>query len=159
MFDSTASTEPDRPSVGASRSLDETIWRAWLERNSAQDKQREATRVNRVRWGCIALLAFATIAGSQATFHFVPGYTEFTQFAITIGGIVLARATWIERRYGLMIGFIAVLVLCNPFVPEPWLFGNWPLFVLSAIPFILWRGWKGSSVRAASISPEVTGVK
>ncbi len=146
--------QPASPTVQSVKTLDETVWRAWLNRNSAREKHKSLVRMEVARWFCVGLLLLTIIGSFQHAFVYPTVAVKVAQFVLTIGAIAFARTAILSRRYILAVGFMAVALLFNPLLSSPWLFrGGWPFLLLSTLPFILSaRRGKHDDKSAASLS-------
>ncbi len=152
--------QPASPAVQSFKTLDEMVWRAWLDRNSAQEKHDRMVRTDIARWFCIGLLFLTTIGSFQHAFVYPTVAVKVVQFVLTIGAIAFAWTAILSRRYILAVGFMAVALLFNPLLSSLWLFrGGWPFLLLSTLPFIpSARRGKHDDKSAASL-PEVSHAK
>lgn len=139
--------------------LDEAVWNAWLDRNSAKDRRNHAFHMEAVRWGCIGLLLLAAGLSFQHAFPYPLLGTKVFQFALTLGAIAFAWQTISSRRYVLSLAFASVAVLFQPLLPSSWLFQNSPVLLVCTLPFIFvaYRGERATKITPSS--PEVSHAK
>jgi hypothetical protein len=132
--------------------LDEAVWNAWLDKNSARDRRNHAFRMDAVRWGCIGLLLLAAGLSFQHAFAYPLLGTSVFQFALTLGAIAFAWQTISSRRYVLALAFATVAVLFEPLLPSSWLFENSPVLLVSTLPFIFvaYRGKRETKTTPSS---------
>jgi len=143
----------------APKPLDEAVWNAWLDKNSARDRRNHAFRMDAVRWGCIGLLSLAAGLSFQHAFAYPLLGTSVFQFALTLGAIAFAWQTISSRRYVLALAFATVAVLFEPLLPSSWLLRNSPVLLLSTLPFIVVAYWGEGETKSRSRSSEVFHAK
>ena len=125
------------PVVESFKTLDETIWNAWLSRNSTRDKHNRLLRMEFVRWVCVSLLLLATYGSFQHAMVYPVLALKVVQFGVTLGAVAFAWSTLLARRSVVAAAFLAVALLFNPFMSGQWLFRNWPLLLVSTLLFLL----------------------
>lgn len=139
--------------------LDEAVWNAWLDKNSARDRRNHAFHMEAVRWGCIGLLLLAAGLSFQHAFAYPLLGTKVFQFALTLGAIAFAWQTISSHRYVLALAFATVAVLFEPLLPSSWLFQNSPVLLLSTLPFIVVAYWGERETKTTPSSSEVLHAK
>jgi hypothetical protein len=137
------------------KALDEAVWNAWLDKNSARDRRNHAFHMEAVRWGCIGVLLLAAGLSFQHVFVFPVVVIKVIQFALTLGAIAFAWQTISSRRYVLALAFATVAVLFEPLLPSSWLFQNSPVLLLSTLPFIVVAYWGERETKTTPSSSEV----
>lgn len=123
------------------KALDEAVWNAWLDKNSARDRRNHAFRMEAVRWGCIGVLLLAAGLSFQHAFVSPIVVIKVIQFALTLGAIAFAWQTTSLRRYVLALAFVTVAILFEPLLSSSWLFRNSPVLFLSILPFFVVAYW------------------
>jgi hypothetical protein len=73
----------------SSKPLDETVWRAWLNKNLLEETQRAVARIKAVKWTCIGVLMATGVVSSYVFSPYVSAYQAVVRFAIGLGAIVI----------------------------------------------------------------------
>lgn len=157
---STMSLSEQRIEIAQSpKPLDEAVWNAWLDKNSARDRRNHAFRMEAVRWGCIGVLLLAAGLSFQHAFVSPVVVTKAIQFALTLGAIAFAWQTTSSRRYVLALAFATIAVLFEPLLPGSWPLQNSLVLLLSTLPFIVVAYWGERETKATPSSSEVLHAK
>src|SRR5947209_2792000 len=101
----------------SSKPLNETVWRAWLNKNLLEEGQRAAARIKAVKWACIGVLLATAVVSSYVFPPFVSTYQTAVRFAIGLGAIVIMFESLRTRQYAFTALFAAVVLLFNPVLP------------------------------------------
>ena len=124
-----------------SKPLDETVWRAWLNKNRLEERQRAAARIKAVKWACIGLLMATAIVSPYVSTPYVSAYQRVVRFAIGLGAIIVMLESLGARQYVFTAVFAGVILLFNPVVPTFALAGNWLILLASVLPFVASLVW------------------
>lgn len=126
-------------SCPATASLDETTWRAWLERNHADEMRGAERHMRLVKWASIGLLL--TVA---TLWTLVGPYQVGMTFAIALCAFAIAFSALREHRYVVAAGFAALVLIYNPLFPTFSLAGRWQRLVVlaSVAPFVASLVWQ-----------------
>jgi hypothetical protein len=136
----------------SSKPLDETVWRAWLNKNLLDERRRTAARIKAVKWACIGVL-MGTAAGSSYSFlPYVFSYQPVVRFAIGLGAIVMMFESLRTRQYAFTALFAAVVLLFNPILPTFPLAGNWLILLASTLPFVASLLWMKERPHRVAVS-------
>jgi hypothetical protein len=149
---------PPDSQVHSSKPLDESVWRAWVNKNLLEERQRAAARIKAVKWTCIGVLMATAVASSYVVPPYVTSYQAVVRFAIGLGAIVMMFQSLRTRQYAFTALFAAVILLFNPVVPAFALAGNWLILLASVLPFVASLVWMKERPRkvAASASAKTT---
>src|SRR5690349_8015682 len=109
----------------SSKPLDDTVWRAWLNKNLIEERQRAVARIKTLKWACIGVLMATAVVSSYVSSPYVPAYQAVVRFAIGLGAIVILFESLRTRQYTFAALFAAVVLLFNPVVPTFALAGHW----------------------------------
>ena len=140
--------------ASCAKPLDQAVWRAWLEKNRQQERQRAFARRRAVKWACIGVLLATAVVSSSVLMPYVPTYEAVVRFAMGLGAIILLFESLQARQYALTILFAATVLLFNPFLPLFALAGNGALLLTSVLPFAASLVWiNGRTQRAAVPTP------
>ncbi len=149
--------EPRDSQAHSSKPLDETVWRAWLNKNLLEERRRAAARVKAVKWACIgALLATAGVS-SYVFSPYISAYQTVVRFAIGLGAIVIIFESLRTRQYAFTALFAAVVLLFNPVLPAFAFAGNWVILLASLLPFIASLLWMKERTRRAAVPTSSLG--
>lgn len=113
------------------KAVDEVVWRAWLEKNRLSEANAAVTRINAVKWICMAVSA-----STVPLFREMGPYRIVVGFILTVGGIISVAQSIQKRSYVLAA---AIVALFNPVIPPAMLAGaaGPPLVLAAAILFAL----------------------
>jgi hypothetical protein len=128
--------------------LDEVVWCAWLEKNRLAEANAAVTRMNAVKWTCIAVSAC-----SVPLFREMGPYRIVVEFVLAVGGIISVAQSIQKRSYVLAAAFVAVVALFNPVIRLAMLAGaaGPPLVLAAAIIFALSIADRGHLPEASSV--------
>jgi hypothetical protein len=118
----------------AVKPLDEAVWKAWIARGRARDRQDRETGIKALKWGSIvALLAVAGLWSQLMS------YDTVIRCVLAAAAVGMMFETFSKRQYALGAVFAGLAVLYNPVAPIFDYSGNWQraLVIASAIPFVL----------------------
>jgi uncharacterized protein DUF6804 len=135
MSDMIYSSEPQDSQERNLKSLDETVWRAWLQKNFLQERQRAAARIKAVNWACIGVLLVAAVVSSYIFPSYVSTYQGVLRIIIALGATIMTFESVRTRQYVSTALFAGIALLFNPVLPAFALSGNWPILFASALPF------------------------
>lgn len=109
--------------------LDESMWRAWGERDRMKKRRAPGMPVAAVKCFCIAVLMAGLILWTDAS-RFAFGLRTVVATGAAMGAWQAASLS----RYGFAAAFALLVLLFNPFVPVFSLSGSWQLgFLVAAI--------------------------
>lgn len=148
--------EPPDSQAHRSRPLDETVWRAWLNKNLLQERQSARARIKAVKWACIGVLMAAAVMSSYVFLPYVSSYQAVVRFAIGLGAIVMMFESLRTRQYAFTALFAAIVLLFNPVVPTFPLAGNRLILLASALPFVASLVWMKERSRRVAASTSAT---
>jgi hypothetical protein len=143
--------------AGGAKPLDLIVWRAWLEKNRQQERQRAFVRRKAVKWACIGLLLVAAVVSSSVLTPSVSAYEAVVRFAIGLGAIILLFESLRARQFALMVLFAAIVLLFNPFLPTFALAGNGALLLASVLPFVASLVWINERTQRAAVPASPLG--
>ena len=149
--------EPGDSQAHSSKPLDETVWRAWLNKNLLEERQRAAARIKAVKWACIGVLMATAAVSSYVFSPYVSAYQAVVRFAIGLGAIVMMSESFRTRQYAFTALFAAVVLLFNPVVPIFALAGNWLILLASVLPFVASLVWMKERTRRAAVPTSALG--
>ena len=130
--------------------LDEVVWRAWLEKNRLVEANAAVTRMNAVKWICIAVSALTV-----PLFREMGPYRIVVEFVLTVGGIISLAQSIQKRSYVLAAAFAAIVALFNPVIRLAMLAGAaGPLLVLAAAMLFAFSIAEHGHLSEASSVPE-----
>jgi hypothetical protein len=123
--------------------LNEAVWKAWVRKGRANDRQSSAAHVKAVAWVSIAALIAAALLWS----HLTSTYEVVVRFIVTAGALMVTFHAFRARDYAFAAVFGALALLYNPVAPVFGFSGDWQraLVVASAIPFFtsfVWRSMR-----------------
>ncbi len=130
---------PSRWEVPSAEPFDEAVWRAWLAKGRARDRQGSAARTKAVKWvPIVGLLA------SAGLWSYLAPYEVVVRFVVAAGAVFTMFQAFHARRYAFAVVFGALAVLFNPVVPVFSYSGDWhrTLLVASALPFMASLAWR-----------------
>jgi hypothetical protein len=134
----------------SSKPLNETVWRAWLNKNLLEERQRAAARIKAVKWACIGVLMATAVVSSYVFTPYISAYQTVVRVAIGLGAIILLFESLRARQYAFTAVFAAIVLLFNPVLPIFALSGNWPIFLASLLPFVASLVWMKERTRRAA---------
>lgn len=134
-----------------SKPLDEIVWRAWLNKNLLEERQRAVARIKTVKWTCIGVLIATAVVSSYVSTPYVPAYQAVVRFAIGLGAIVIIFESLRTRQYAFTALFAAVVLLFNPLVPTFALAGHWVIPLAGVLPFIASLVWMKERIGRAAV--------
>jgi uncharacterized protein DUF6804 len=143
--------------AGGAKPLDQTVWRAWLEKNRQQESQRAFARIKAVKWACIGVLLVTVVMSSWVLTPSVSAYEAMVRFAMGLGAIILLLESLRARQYALAVLFAALVLLFNPFLPTFALAGNGALLLASALPFVASLVWIKERTPRAAVPASAAG--
>jgi hypothetical protein len=136
----------------SSKPLDETVWRAWLNKNLLEEKQSAAARIKAVKWACIGVLMATAVVSSYVLTPYVSTYQTAVRVAIGLGAIILLFESLRARGYIFTALFAAIVLLFNPVFPIFALSGNWLILLASILPFVASLVWLKERPQRAAVS-------
>lgn len=139
--------EPPDSQAHRSRPLDETVWRAWLNKNLLQERQSARARIKAVKWACIGVLMAAAVMSSYVFLPYVSSYQAVVRFAIGLGAIIMMFESLRTQQYAFTALFAAIVLLFNPVVPTFPLAGSRLILLASALPFVASLVWMKERIR------------
>ena len=122
--------------AGGAKPLDQTVWRAWLEKNRRQERQRAAARIKAVKWACIGVLLVTVVVSSSVLTPYISAYEAGVRFAIGLGALILLLESLRGRQYALLALFAVLVLLFNPLFPVFAFSGNGAILLASVLPFL-----------------------
>ncbi len=128
-------SQPQDSQERSSKPLDEAVWRAWLKKNRLDEKRRAAGRIKAANWVCIGVLMAAMLVSSYVSTSYVSTYQAIVRVAIGLGGTVMIFESLRTRQYISAASFVGIVALFNPIFPAFALSENWPILLVSALPF------------------------
>lgn len=134
----------------SSKPLDETVWRAWLNKNLLEERQRAVARIKAVTWACIGVLLGTAVVSSYVVPPYVSSYQAVVRFAIGLGAIGIVFESLRTRQYAFAALFAAVVLLFNPVVPIFALARNWLILLAAVLPFVASLVWMKERPRRTS---------
>jgi hypothetical protein len=137
--------------------LDETVWRAWLEKNRVEEAQRAIARIQVVKWTCIGVLIASGVVSSYISSPYDSAYQAVVSFAIALGAIVLIIESLRARQYSFTILFAAIVLLFNPILPTFALAGSGLFLFASVLPFVASLIWMKERSRRAKVPTSALG--
>jgi hypothetical protein len=141
MSNTVHSQEPRDSQGQSSKPLDETVWRAWLQKNLLQERRRAVVRIKAVNWACIGVLIVAAAVSSYVSTPRISTYQVVVRVAIALGATVMLFETLRTRQHVSTVSFAGIVLLFNPLFPAFALSGNWPILLASALPFVASLIW------------------
>jgi hypothetical protein len=138
-----------------SKPLDETVWRAWLNKNRLEEGRHRDARIKGVKWICIGMLVAAALASSYVLNPSVSAYQTVVRFAIGLGAISLLFESLRERQYVFSALFTAIVLLFNPVFPISPVSANWLILFASVLPFAASLIWMKERSRGAAVPASV----
>lgn len=136
----------------SSKPLDDTLWRAWLNKNLIEERQRAVARIKTVKWACIGVLMATAVVSSYVSSPYVPAYQAVVRFAIGLGAIVILFESLRTRQYTFAALFAAVVLLFNPVVPTFALAGHWVILLAAVLPFVASLVWMKERIGKAAVA-------
>lgn len=136
----------------SSKPLDDTVWRAWLNKNLIEERQRAVARIKTVKWACIGVLMATAVVSSYVSSPCVPAYQAVVRFAIGLGAIVILFESLRTRQYAFAALFVAVVLLFNPVVPTFALAGHWVILLAAVLPFVASLVWMKEPIGKAAVA-------
>jgi hypothetical protein len=147
----------DGAPAGHSKPLDQIVWRAWLEKNRRQERQRAAARSKVVKWACIGILLVTVVVSSSVFPPYVSTYEAVVRFAIGLSAVVLLFESLRGRQYALMALFAVIVLLFNPLLPAFAFSGNGAILLASVLPFIASLLWINERTPGAVAPASIPG--
>jgi hypothetical protein len=141
----------------SSKPLDETVWRAWLNKNLLEERQHAVARIKAVKWACIGVLMATAVVSSYVFSPYVSAYQAVVRFAIGLGAIVIMFESLRTRQFAFTALFAAVVLLFNPVVPTFALAGNWVILLAAVLPFVASLVWMKERTRRAAVPTSALG--
>jgi len=114
--------------------LDETVWKAWLQRGREQEARDYKMHMRAVEWISLAGILAGVVTGwSELT-----PYDVAVRFLVATGGMVLMLRAFHTGSYALAAVFGALALLYNPVVPVFDFSGQWQraVMVATALPLL-----------------------
>ena len=136
----------------SSKPLDDTVWRAWLNKNLIEERQRAVARIKTLKWACIGVLMATAVVSSYVSSPYVPAYQAVVRFAIGLGAIVILFESLRTRQYTFAALFAAVVLLFNPVVPTFALAGHWVILLAAVLPFVASLVWMKERIGKAAVA-------
>src|SRR5436305_6853708 len=127
--------------------LDENAWNTWLEKNTAEERRRTATRMAAVKWACIGVLMVAAGASSYIATPYVSAYQTVVRFTIGLGAIFILFESIRIRQYAFTVLFGAIVLLFNPVLPTFLLSAHSVILLASVFPFVACLFWMKEPTR------------
>jgi hypothetical protein len=117
----------------SAKSVDETVWQAWVSKGRAHDRQSRDARVNVAKWVSIAGLLAAVGLWSRLTV-----FDVVVRSVVSVGASVVMLPAFHSRQYVVAALFCAIALLYNPLAPVFTFSGEWQraLVLMSAAPFV-----------------------
>lgn len=119
-----------------SRTLDEDVWNAWIQKSIALEHARAASRTRTVKWICIGVLTGAAVFSHSFFTTADSGYQMSVRFVISLGGLAGLLQSLRARQYAFTALFALLMVMFNPLLPTFDFSGKWVILVASLFPFI-----------------------
>src|SRR5438067_1767561 len=91
---------------------DESVWRAWQQKNRIKDARATARRLVAVKWFCVALLL-----STAALWMYAMQYHLLFRAMVAMGAVVVVFQAAAARRYVFAALFTMIVLLYNPIVP------------------------------------------
>ena len=123
------------------QSMDDNIWRAWMEKNLVQERQGIAARAKVVKCACIGVLLIAAAVSSSVLPPYLFAYQALVRFAIALGAIVVILQSLRARQYVLTALFAAIVLIFNPVFPTFAFSGHSAILFASVLPFVASLLW------------------
>jgi hypothetical protein len=139
-----------------SKPLDETVWRAWLEKNRVEEAQSAVARIQIVKWACIGVLIASGVVSSYISTPYDSAYQAVVRFAIALGATVLMFESLRGRQYSFTVLFAALVLLFNPVLPFA-LAGTGLFLFASVLPFVASLIWMKERTRMAAVPTLAVG--
>lgn len=133
------------------------MWRAWLNKNLLEERQRTAARIKAVKWVCIGVLIATAVVSSYVFSPYVSAYQTVVRFAIGLGAIVIMFESFRMQQYAFTALFAAVVLLFNPVVPTSAPGGNWVIFLAGVLPFVASLVWMKERPQRAAVPTSALG--
>jgi hypothetical protein len=115
--------------------LNETVWKAWLQRGREQEARDYTMQMKAVEWISLAAILAGLMAGwwSELT-----PYDVAVRFLVAAGGMALMVRAYHAGSYALAAVFGALVLLYNPVVPVFDFSGHWQraVMVATALPVV-----------------------
>jgi hypothetical protein len=146
---------PQKLETQGFKPLDEAIWRAWVEKNDLQDRQRAAARIKVVTWASIGVLMAAAVVFSYIFTPYVSTYQAVVRFVVALGAIVLVFESFRARQYAFTALFAGITLLFNPVLPAFALSGNGLILFASVLPFVASLVWMKDRPRRVAVRTSV----
>lgn len=140
-----------------SKPLDETVWRAWLEKNRVEGAQSAVARIQIVKWTCIGVLIASGVVSSYISTPYDSAYQAVVRFAIALGATVLMFESLRGRQYSFTVLFAALVLLFNPVLPPFALAGTGLFLIASVLPFVASLIWMKERTRMAAVPMSALG--
>ena len=122
------------------RSLDESVWQAWVAKGHAIDKRKRARLSASVRYVVIAvLLLVAAGVGSN-----LAPYDVIVRFIVAGGALFVALHAFRSAAYAVAIAFGVTALLYNPIAPAFGFVGEWQRVTVlaTAVLFMVSFYWR-----------------
>lgn len=122
------------------RSLDESVWQAWVAKGRGIDRRKRARLSASVRYVVIAVLLLVA-AGVGPN---VAPYDVIVRFIVAAGALFIALHAFRSAAYGVASVFAAVGLLYNPIAPMFELTGDWQRVTVlgTAVLFMVSFYWR-----------------
>jgi hypothetical protein len=140
------------------QSMDDNLWRAWMEKNLLQERQGVASRAKVVKCACIGVLLIATAVSSSVLPPYLSAYQVLVRFAIALGAIVVILQSLRARQYVFTALFAAIVVIFNPVFPTFALSGHWAILFASVLPFVASLLWMRRTAQSAVLPVRPTSI-
>jgi hypothetical protein len=143
--------EPRDSQAHSSKPLDETVWRAWLNKNLIEERQRATARIKAVKWACIGVLMASTSVSWFVFPPYVSAHQSVVRVAIGLGAIILLFESLRVRQYAFTALFATLVLLFNPVLPIFAVAGNWLILLASVLPFVASLVWMKERPQRAAV--------
>lgn len=122
------------------RSLDESVWQAWVAKGRAKDKRKRARLSALVRYVVIAVLLLVA-AGVWSN---LAPYDVIVRFIVAAGALFIALHAFRSAAYAVAIVFGVIALLYNPIAPVFELTGEWQRVTVlgTAVLFMVSFYWR-----------------
>jgi hypothetical protein len=140
------------------QSMDDNIWRAWMEKNLGQERQGIAARAKVVKCACIGVLLIAAAVSSSVLPPYLSAYQALVRFAIALGAIVVILQSLGARQYVFTAVFAAIVLIFNPVLPTFALSGHWAILFASVLPFVASLLWMRRTTQSAVLPVRATSI-
>ena len=122
------------------RSMDESVWQAWVAKGHAADKSKRAKLSASIRYVVIAvlLLAAAGVGSNSASQDVI------VRFIVAAGALFIALHAFRSAAYAVAIVFGLIALLYNPIAPMFELTGDWQRVTVlgTAVLFMISFYWR-----------------